>query len=162
MNERVHPLAPGSVAPNFALHRCPGQSLVLETLRGRPLILAFYPALWEPVTNAQVELHQRCLPDFERRSARLLAISVDSVWCQQAFCRHHNVGFPLLSDFEPKGHVAREYGVYAKQTGMSSRALFVVDEAGIIRWCRVYATNVIPSVDGLLTALEGLTASRPC
>ena len=152
-------LAPGSVAPNFALYRSPGQSLALETLRGRPVVLAFYPALWEAVTDAQVQLHQQWLPEFERRSARLLGISVDSVWSQRAYCRHYNIGFLLLSDHEPKGHVAKAYGIYADRSGMSRRAIFVVDEQGTIAWCRAYPTNLIPAVDGIITALDRL-ASR--
>lgn len=156
MRDGACPLAPGSVAPNFALYQSPGQSLSLESLRGQRVVLAFYPALWEPATDAQVALHQRWLPELDRRSAQLLGISVDSVWSQRAYRRHYNVGYLLLSDCEPKGHVARAYGIYAAGTGACRRAIFVLDEQGRIAWCRTYPTNLIPAIDGIITALDRL------
>ena len=63
---------------------------------------------------------------------------------------------PLLSDFEPKGAVARAYGVYDAQNGVSLRALFVVDAQGIIHWSYVSPAGVNPGADGILKALESL------
>ena len=68
--------------------------------------------------------------------------------------------FPILSDFEPKGEVARNYGVYRKQDGMTERALFVIDKDGIIRWSYVSPIGVNPGAEGILKALESISESR--
>ena len=88
----------------------------------------------------------------------MLAISVDGPWCHKAFAEHRNLRFPLLSDFEPKGAVARAYGVYDAQGGHNKRALFVIDAQGIVRWSYVSPTGVNPGADGILNALASLNA----
>ena len=152
----VGPLAVGAAAPDFALPRAPGQTLALRALRGRPVVLVFYPADWEPASVEQLTLYQRLLPEFERHGAALLAISTDGVWCHAAFAAAHRLSFPLLADFEPKGAVARAYGVYRGAAGVAARALFLVDAAGAVRWRHVAPDAANPGADGVLTALEAL------
>ena len=91
--------------------------------------------------------------------AELVGISVDGAFCHQALARDHKLAFPLLSDFEPKGDVARRYGVYRGHDGHSERALFVIDGDGVIRWSYVSPVGVNPGADGILTALEALYRS---
>ncbi len=150
-------LPAGTPAPNFALPAAPDRSLSLESLRGKPVILAFYPADWSPVCGDQMALYNEVLPEFKRFNAELLGISVDGPWCHRAFTEHRNLHFPLLADFEPKGNVAKEYGVYRNGEGVSERALFVIDSAGRIRWSYVSPIDVNPGADGILTALESLS-----
>jgi len=64
--------------------------------------------------------------------------------------------FPLLADFEPKGQVARAYGVYRDHEGTTERALFVIDAGGVIRWSYVSPVGINPGADGILRALEAL------
>src|SRR5438477_269080 len=105
-------LQPGTPAPNFTLHNTPDQEVSLSDFRGQPVILAFYPADWSPVCGDQMGLYNEILPEFQRLGAELLGISVDGAWCHTAFAHARKLRFPLLSDFEPKGAVARRYGVY--------------------------------------------------
>ena len=77
----THILAPGTTAPDFTLSVTPDQKLSLRDLRGRPVILAFYPADWSPVCGDQMALYNEILPEFRRFNAELLGISVDGVWC---------------------------------------------------------------------------------
>ena len=149
-------LPPGTQAPDFALHATPDQILRLSELRGRPVILVFYPADWSPVCGDQVALYNEILPEFREFGAEILGISVDGVWCHAAFAKDRNLHFPLLADFEPKGGVARQYGAYREEDGTSERALFVVDTDGIIRWSYCSPIAVNPGADGILTALESL------
>src|SRR5919106_4527542 len=128
------PLASGTPAPDFTLHSTPDQGVSLRDFRGRPVILAFYPADWSPVCGDQMALYNEILPEFQRFGAQLLGISVDGKWCHNAFAASRNLNFPLLADFEPKGEVARAYGVYRASDGTSERALFVIDDDGVIRW----------------------------
>jgi peroxiredoxin len=150
------PLPPGAKAPAFSLRTSPDQAVSLAELRGRPVILAFYPEDWSPVCSDQMALYQEVLPEFQRFDATLLGISVDGVWCHLAFARDRNLHFPLLADFEPKGEVARAYQVYRAQDGTSERALYVIDGDGIIRWSFVSRVTVNPGADGILRALESL------
>lgn len=149
-------LPAGTPAPDFALKSTPDQMLRLRELRGRPVILVFYPADWSPVCGDQVALYNEILPEFREYGAEIVGISVDSVWCHAAFARDRNLHFPLLSDFEPKGAVARLFGAYREQDGTSERALFVLDGSGVIRWSYLSPINVNPGADGILSALESL------
>ena len=148
----------GEPAPDFELQTGDGQRLALRDLRGAPVILAFYPADWSPVCGDQMALYNEVLPEFERYGARIVGISVDGRWCHGAFADNRKLRFPLLADFEPKGAVARHYGVYREGDGTSERALFVLDADGIIRWRYVSPIGVNPGADGILAALEALTA----
>jgi peroxiredoxin len=99
-------LAAGIVAPNFTLRVTPDQNLTLLDLRGKPVILAFYPADWSPVCSDQMTLYNEILPEFRKHDAELLDISVEGVWCHAAFARDRHLHFQLPADFEPKGDVA--------------------------------------------------------
>ena len=146
----------GTPAPDFTLHVTPDQTLSLKELRGRPVILAFYPADWSPVCGDQMALYNEVLPEFQRFNAELLGISVDGVWCHAAFARDRNLHFPLLADFEPKGAVAKLYGAFREGEGVSERALFVIDKNGTISGSYVSPIAVNPGADGILEALENL------
>jgi peroxiredoxin len=150
-------LAAGAAAPEFELKAGPEQSSSLGAFRGRPLVMAFYPADWSPVCSDQMALYNELLPEFERYGAAIVGVSVDGVWCHAAFAADRNLRFPLLSDFEPKGDVSKRYGVYNEQVGESERALFVLDGEGVIRWSYVSPVGVNPGADGILHALEDLT-----
>jgi peroxiredoxin len=152
-------LAPGTPAPDFHLPSTPDQTVALHEFRGQPVVLVFYPADWSPVCGDQTALYNELLPEFHKFNAELLGISVDGSWCHVAFGHDHKLRFPLLSDFEPKGAVARQYGVYRSQDGFCERALFVIDSDGIIRWSHVSPVGVNPGADGILAALEGLALS---
>jgi peroxiredoxin len=149
-------LESGILAPDFSLPNQAGELVSLGAFRGRPLILVFYPADWSPVCGDQLTLYNEILPVFEGYSARVLAISVDGRWCHKAFSENRNLRFPLLSDFEPKGAVAKTYGVYDSESGSAQRALFVIDAQGYIHWSHVAPPGVNPGADGILDALESL------
>jgi peroxiredoxin len=108
-------------------------------------------------------LYNQVLPEFQRHGAELIGISVDGPWCHGAFATDRKLHFPLLADFEPKGAVARAYGVYRNADGFSERALFVIDERGVIQWSHVSPVGINPGADGILAALEALhpEESRP-
>src|SRR3954451_18324429 len=160
MSDHSNPLEPGVAAPEWNLKSTPDQSVRLTDFRGRNLIMAFYPADWSPVCTDQMALYNEILPEFRRLDGTLVGVSVDGAWCHAAFAQHRNLHFPLLADFEPKGEVARRYGVYDQGTGMSKRALFVVVDEGAIRWSYVSPIGVNPGADGILQALEAMAPAR--
>jgi peroxiredoxin len=104
-------------------------------------------------------LYNEILPEFQRLGAALVGISIDHAWCHVAFAQSRNLHFPLLADFHPKGEVAQAYGVYDDEIGMSERALFAIDEEGVIRWSYISPIGVNPGADGILAALESMAAA---
>lgn len=153
-------LQPGTLAPDFTLQTTPDQAVSLRDFLGRPVVLVFYPADWSPVCGDQLSLYNEILPEFKKHQAETLAISVDGIWCHLAYSKDRKLRFPLLSDFEPKGEVARTYGVFRRSAGVAERALFVLDPEGSIRWSYVSPIGVNPGADGVLAALEDLTAHK--
>jgi peroxiredoxin len=146
----------GTKAPDFSLSITPDQKITLSELRGKPVILAFYPADWSPVCGDQMALYNEVLPEFQNFGAELIGISVDGAWCHAAYAKDHHLHFPLAADFEPKGAVSRAYGAYRDKEGFAERALFVIDKNGVITWSYCSPILVNPGADGILQALEEL------
>ncbi len=156
MTEHSDVLAPGTRAPAFTLPVTVDQRASLSDFAGQTVILAFYPADWSAVCGDQMALYNELLGEFKERGATLLGISVDGPWCHRAFAESRHLHFPLLSDFEPKGEVARAYGAYRTQEGTSERALFVIDGGGVITWSYKSPIAVNPGADGILDALDAM------
>ena len=154
-------LQPGQPAPDFKLHSTPDQKLQLSDLRGQKIILAFYPADWSPVCGDQMALYNEMRTFFHKYNAIVVGVSVDSKWCHYAFQDNRKIHFPLLADFEPKGEVSKLYGAYNEEEGQSKRALFVIDEEGIIQWSYLSPDGINPGADGILEALEKLPVKHP-
>lgn len=144
-------------APDFTLYATPDQKVSLSEFRGSNVVLAFYPADWSPVCSDQMALYNEMLKYFKKYNAQILGISVDSKWCHLAFSQSRNLHFPLLADFEPKGDISKQYGVYNETEGECDRALFVIDKDGVIAWSYRSPTAINPGADGILDALESLT-----
>jgi peroxiredoxin len=159
-NNPVTALPAGTLAPDFILPSTPDQKVSLSELRGKPVVLVFYPADWSPVCTDQLGLYNELLPEFSEFGAQIVGISVDGIWCHLAFCKDRKLHTPLLSDFEPKGAVARSYGVYNEKTGEAERALFVIDAKGVIRWSYVSPVGINPGADGIFKALTSIAQSR--
>src|SRR6185312_866243 len=153
-------LTAGTTAPAFTLHSTPDQSVSLAAFRGRNVILVFYPADWSPVCGDQLALYNELLEEFVKFNAQLLAVSVDGVWSHVALSRERKYHFPLLSDFEPKGQVARSYGAYREKEGIAERAIFLIDGNGIIQWSYLSPVGVNPGAAGILRALEALPSNN--
>jgi peroxiredoxin len=153
-------LSKGTPAPDFNLRVTPDQFLSLKELKGRPVVIAFYPADWSPVCGDQMTLYNEVLPEFQKLQAELVGISVDGAWCHAAYARHNKIHFPLLSDFEPKGAVAKTYGAYRDKEGVCERALFVLDDKGTVFWSYCSPIAVNPGADGILEALEELSNQK--
>jgi peroxiredoxin len=153
-------LKPGTIAPDFSLPSTPDQRVSLSELRGKPVVLVFYPADWSPICSDQLGLYNELAPEFSEFDAQIIGISVDGIWCHLAFAKDRKLHIPLLADSEPKGAVARAYGVYDQKTGEAQRALFVIDSEGVIRWSYVSPVGINPGADGILRALESLVQSQ--
>ena len=151
-------LAVGAKAPNFELKATGGEMVSLSELLSahKYLVMVFYPAAWSPVCGDEMALFQEFLDEFERHGAGAVGISVDNIWSIEAWAESKGISFPLLSDFQPKGAVAANYGVM-RDDGLSERALFIVDAAGVVRYSYVSPLTENPGVDGVLEALESIS-----
>ncbi len=148
-------IEPGTPAPDFTLRDQDGREVSLSELAGQTVVLVFYPLDFSPVCTDQLNLYHEVLPELEERGVRLYGVSVDSSYCHKAFQRHLGIAIPLLSDFEPKGAVARSYGVYAEGHGVASRALVMIGPDGTVRWShRSPSPLEIPGANLIFDAIE--------
>jgi len=147
----------GTPAPDFTLPDAQNRPVSLSDFRGTPVVLVFYPLDWSPGCSQQLELYQQELDEFTSRGAALLGISVDSIYSHGAWAAVRGLTFPLLSDFAPKGEVAKRYGIWREEDGFSERALYLVDAEGVIRWAHVSPElHHLPDIYELLEALDGV------
>jgi peroxiredoxin len=147
-------------APDFELHATPDQTFSLHELRGKNVVLVFYPADWSLVCGDQLSLYNEMQRFFSKYNAVVLGISVDGKWCHAAYREARKMHFTLLADFEPKGEIARIYDVYNDKEGRAERALFVLDEEGTIRWNYLSPVGINPGADGILEALEIIVKNK--
>src|SRR5438105_9161274 len=110
-------LPAGTQAPAFTLKSTPGKSYSLSDFKGKPVVLAFYPADWSPVCGDQIALYTEMLEELADDGAQMFGVSVGGEWCHKAFAENRNIHFPLLCDFEPKGAFSRRYGAHDGGTG---------------------------------------------
>jgi peroxiredoxin len=146
-------IEPGTPAPDFKLPDQDGNEVALEDLKGRKTVLVFYPSDFSRVCTDQLNVYQEVLPELEREGARMVGISVDSAFCHRAFRDQLGVTMPLLADFHPKGEVAKLFGVWSDEYGVSSRALFLLDEDGVVRWSYLSPPLEVPGANLIFDAL---------
>jgi len=158
---RTQGLSVGDRAPEFALPNSADKTVRLSDYHGRPVVLVFYPLDWSPGCSKQLDLYQFELPTFGEFDAEVLGISVDSVYSHGAWKKLREIAFPLLSDFHPKGNVARTYKVWRDDEGFSERALYVVDGEGIVRYAHVSPyLHHVPDIEELFAVLAEMHKKR--
>ncbi|HLM28053.1 MAG TPA: redoxin domain-containing protein [Thermoleophilaceae bacterium] len=150
----------GAQAPDFTLPDQDGNEVSLSGLKGQRVVLVFYPSDFSPVCTDQLNVYQEVLAELEERGAQLLGVSVDSAWTHKAFREHLGVSIPLLADFHPKGEVAKAYGVWVDDYGVSARALVMVGPDGTVEWSyRSPSPLEIPGANLIFDALDASTVA---
>jgi peroxiredoxin len=152
-------IEPGAQAPAFTLPNHDGKPVSLADFRGQTVVLVFYPSDFSPVCTDQLSVYQEVLGELEERGAKLVGISVDGAFCHRAFRSHLNLDIPLLADFHPKGEVAKAYGVWSEQYGVSGRALVMVGPEGIVEWSYLSPALEVPGANLIFDALDQRTAA---
>ena len=152
-------IEPGTAAPEFTLPDQEGDPVSLSDFRGQTVVLVFYPADFSPVCTDQLSIYQEVLGEIEERGAKLVGISVDGAFCHGAFQSHLNLTIPLLADFHPKGEVAKAYGVWSEEHGVSARALVIVDPDGVVTWSYRSPPLEVPGANLIFDALDERTAA---
>jgi len=111
-----------------------GETISRADLRGAPALLVFFPYAFSGICSRELAELQEALDDFRAAGARVLAISVDTVYALRTFADQLGLGFDLLSDFWPHGAVASSYGVFDAELGCAIRGSFVLDADGTVAW----------------------------
>lgn len=152
-------LAVGTQAPDFSLPSVPGETVTLSALRGRPVVLLFYPAAFTGVCTKEMCAVSEDFASYEKLGAQVLAISVDLPWAAQKFRAETGATFPFLSDFNKT--TIRAYEVYREGfafglVGVAERAVYVIDAAGTIAYAWVGENpGVFPDLEAVKKALAG-------
>jgi peroxiredoxin len=144
----------GAPAPDFTLPDQDGNEVSLSDFAGRRLVLVFYPNDFSPTCTNQLNVYQEVLGELEDHGAQLVGISVDSAFCHRAFRDHIGISIPLLADFHPKGEVAKAYGVWAEDYGVSGRALVMVGPEGTVEWSYMSPPLEVPGANLIFDALD--------
>lgn len=150
----------GEMAPDFELpsHESREKRVKLSDFRGKKnVVIAFHPLSFTPVCSVQMPAYEKDLSRFGEHDTQVLSISVDAQPTRAAWAQSiGGVSYNLLSDFEPKGEVAKKYGVYREENGFSERATFIVDKTGKIVYKQVHQISETPKNEELFTALAKL------
>lgn len=154
-------LKPGDPAPDFELRSHRGGTVKLSDLRGKKnVVLAFHPLAFTPVCATQMSGYESDVKRFESADTAVFGISIDPQPSKTAWARALGINsFDLLSDNYPYGDVARKYGVFRQQDGISERAVFVIDKNGTVAWSKVYDIPEQPGSQELFDALATLGRS---
>ncbi|TDE13553.1 peroxiredoxin [Jiangella asiatica] len=150
----------GAPAPEFELPDQHGSAVRLSGLRGRPVIVVFFPFAFTGVCTGELTAIRDSVVPAVGGSAAVLAISCDSMFALRVFAETTGLDFPLLSDFWPHGGTASSYGVFDHVRGCAIRGTFVVDAEGIVRWSVVNALPDARDVDQYVRVLAEL-GGRP-
>ena len=124
--------APGTPAPDFTLPSTSGSEVTLSTLRGKTVLLAFFPLAFTRTCTSELCAFSDDYGKFADAGAEVLPISVDSVPTLKEFKAKERIAVDLLSDF--KREVSRRYGVLLEDRFFSNRAYVLIDREGIVRW----------------------------
>ncbi|MBT8160237.1 MULTISPECIES: peroxiredoxin [Arthrobacter] len=124
----------GQEAPDFELVNQYGEPVRLSALRGRNVVLVFFPFAFSGICTGELCEIRDNLAVFEHGNATILGVSVDSKFALRAYADKENYEFDLLADFWPHGAVAEQYGVFDSSSGMSLRGTFIIDASGIVRY----------------------------
>jgi peroxiredoxin/glutaredoxin len=144
----------GQPAPDFTLASHLGKNVTLSDLRGKNVVLVFFPLAWTPVWTNQIPSYEAEHAKFAGLNAQVLGISIDHVPCLTSWAESlGGINYPLLSDFWPHGAVSEKYGVLRSE-GYAERAIFVIDKNGIIRNIDVHDIDKQPNNDELLKILR--------
>ena len=145
----------GDQAPDFELVNQFGENVKLSDFQGKkPVVIVFYPLSFSGICTGELCELRDNFADFEGKDVELLAISVDSKYVQKQFAETEGYKFSVLADFWPHGDVAKKYGVFLDEAGISNRATFVVDKAGVLVAKFVTAPGQARSLDEYHRALS--------
>lgn len=124
----------GAPAPDFTLPDQHGVPTTLSQLRGSLVAVVFFPFAFSGTCTGELREIRDRLEDFQHDGVRVLTVSCDPIHALRAWADIEGYFFPLLSDFWPHGRVSRSYGAFLEDKGFATRATFLLDAEGVVRW----------------------------
>ncbi len=153
----MKPIETGVQAPDFTLDDVFEKGVHLSDFRGKKVLLSWHPIAWTGVCTDQMRSLEVNFDKFEALNTIAFGLSVDSSPCKKAWAAVLAIReISLLCDFWPHGKVAQDYGIFIDEFGMSQRANIIIDEAGIVRWVKVYELSEMPDINEVLQALAAI------
>ena len=147
----------GEAAPEFTLTNQYGQQVSLSDYRGEKNVLVmFYPFAFTGACTGELCAIRDRYTDFVNDDTVVLSISCDGPPSLRVFSEQEGLTHPMLSDFWPHGTVSRAYGAFLEEKGFATRASFVIDKDGIVRWAVVNGPGEARSADDYAAALAEL------
>jgi peroxiredoxin len=147
----------GEQPEDFALQDQNGKEFRLSQMQGKRVLLSFHPLAWTPVCTGQMKSLEEHYHDLKDLNTLAVGISVDSVPCKRAWAE--SLGMKntlLLADFWPHGKVARQFGIFREQNGISERANIILDESHSLVFFRLYPIHALPDIQEILGVLKSL------
>jgi mycoredoxin-dependent peroxiredoxin len=122
----------GEEAPDFTTRDEDLEEFKLSSLRGRNVLLVFFPLAFSRLCTKELVDITGQSEKYDAAGAEVVGVSVDSPFVLKAFKRDENLNAHLVSDFHPKGAIAKQYDAYIDEAGIATRATFVIDKDGKI------------------------------
>ena len=152
-------IAPGTKVPDFSLRTFDGEGFTQEDLAGRTTVLVFYPFAFSSVCTDQLQVYEEAMDELRGRGVEMYGVSTDAPDSQRAFKEKLGISIEQLSDFEPKGAMARAFGAYFEPAGMTNRALVIVGPDKVVTWSHLAGSpGDLPGVNLIFDGLEATPA----
>ncbi|MEK6263642.1 MAG: redoxin domain-containing protein [Clostridium sp.] len=151
-------IAVGDVAPNFSLQDNNDKTVCLSDFKGRKVLLSWHPLAWTPVCTDQMRALETHWDIFKNLNTIPLGFSVDSQPCKKVWgSALVRTNLSILADFCPLGKVAKDYGIFIDDKGISERANIIIDENGIVKWVKVYLPmSQLPDLNEVIQVLSNM------
>jgi peroxiredoxin len=147
----------GDVAPDFVLRDQSGKEFKLSYFRGKRVLLSFHPAAWTRVCSLQMQSLEANKDVFESLNTVAVGVSVDTIPSKRAWAKELGItSTRLLADFWPHGHVAKLYGIFRENDGISERANIILDETGKVIFFKIYEISQLPDIQEVISFLRQL------
>ncbi|MFO7734860.1 MAG: redoxin domain-containing protein [bacterium] len=147
----------GNQAPDFTLKDTNDREISLKDYRGKYVLLSFHPLAWTPVCEIQMKTLELKKDLFKEMNTVAFGVSVDSVYSKKAWAVSMKMkNTPLLCDFWPHGDMAKSYGQFIPQGGVSRRVNIIVDPEGRVAWLKQYDIPEVPDIEEVIAALRDL------
>ena len=157
MPNKISPLPNGTAAPDFTMKDEHARDFKLSSQRGKRVLLSFHPLAYTGVCAKQAKSLEEKKKVFDSLNTVAVGISVDSTPSKEAWAKSLGIeNTRMLSDFWPHGSVARLYGVFREEDGLTQRSNFIVDEKGKIAFSKVYSMDELPDIDEVIGVLKKL------
>lgn len=152
----------GDKAKNFSLLDQNKKEFTLKAFKGKRVLLSFHPLAWTSVCSEQMKSLEKNKLAFDSLNTVAVGVSIDTVPSKKAWAESLGItNTRLLSDFWPHGKVAKAYGIFLKDDGISGRSNIIVDETGIIRLFKNYPLGQLPDVQEILNFLTEMPKISP-